>query len=79
MKRSGGKVHSMRDNWCRVFFVAKCPSSHQPEIDITGTHPFLNHQLTPEEMDFASFYVYSQTSVPTGCILHDRCFNTVNP
>jgi len=34
-KRSGGKVHSMRGNWCRDF-EARCPSFLKPPTDSRG-------------------------------------------
>ena len=40
------------------------PSCHWPVLKTsTGTHPFFNHQQTPDGWDVAHFYVCSQTSV----------------
>jgi len=62
-KRSGGKVHSMRGNWCRIL-VAGCPSCHQLVLkSSTGPHPFFNQQQTPEARDVAPFYVCFQTLI----------------
>jgi len=58
-KTNGGKVHSMTGNWCRDF-KAGCPSCCQPVLKVsTGTHPFFNHQQTPERRHIAPFYVCS--------------------
>jgi len=58
-KRSRGRVHSMRCNYCRDF-VAKCPSCRQPVIKTsTGPRPIFIHQQTPEGRDVAPFYVCS--------------------
>jgi len=60
----GGKVHLLRDNWCRDF-EARYHSCHQPVPKTsTGPHPFFNHQQTPEGRDVAPFYVCYQKSVP---------------
>jgi len=60
---SGGKVHSMTGNWCRVLETRR-PSCHQPVIKTsTGPHSFFNHQQTPEVRDITPFYACSQKSV----------------
>jgi len=45
------EVHSTRGNWCRDF-EAGCLSCYQPVLKSfktsTVTHPFFNHQQTPE-------------------------------
>jgi len=62
-KRSGGKVHSTKDNWCGDFETG-CPSCLQPVLKTsTETHPFFKHQQTPEGRDVAPFFVCTQTSV----------------
>ena len=55
--RVKGKYIPWGGNWCRDF-DAKCPSCCQPVLKTsTGTHPFFNHQQTPEGRDVAPFYV----------------------
>jgi len=67
-----GKVHSTRGNWWRDF-EARCPSCHQPVLKSfktsNVTHPFFNHQQTPEGRDVTPFHVLSQMSVAYPCIV----------